>query len=359
MKTFATENIVQSCRLPGYVLLTACLLLSGCQKPELEQRLAVLIAEAENGNRQAQFNVARRYESGNGLKRDDEKALHWYTLAADAGLASAQFQLAEWHRTGRPGMKTDPEVAAHWYRRAALQGHQDAQLQMSMMYREGIGLRQNHRKSVAWLAAAARRGHPGARLGLAGLYMEGRLPHRNDADAVRLIHRVAQSGKPEYEALVGWMYALGIGVPLDHAEAALWLDRAAAHGRQNVSFLRDRLAIIAATLSEPDPDWIQSYAHPQTRVVRYPLDVLYGAGFELPTDETGLKDWFQAQANAGIVTAWYDLAWCYYLGKGVPADDDTALQWFRRAADRGYPPALAVLEQLGEAERRDEPADGS
>ncbi len=62
---------------------------------------------ALQGNAEAQNNLARAYERGHGLPRDDEKAAYWFSRAAEHGDPTAQFNLAVMYelawRSRRPG----------------------------------------------------------------------------------------------------------------------------------------------------------------------------------------------------------------------------------------------------------------
>jgi TPR repeat protein len=72
------------------------------------------------------YQLAQRYERGRGVKKDQAKALEWYTKAGDAGLASAQYTLGETYEKGRLGVAKDKAKALEWYRKAAAQGNKDA-----------------------------------------------------------------------------------------------------------------------------------------------------------------------------------------------------------------------------------------
>ena len=58
------------------------------------------------------------YESGNGLPKDYDRAIHWYTLAADKGNSNAQYHLAVIYNT----VKDNPLRAYYWFEVARLCG---------------------------------------------------------------------------------------------------------------------------------------------------------------------------------------------------------------------------------------------
>jgi len=46
---------------------------------------------AEQGDAMAQFNLGVMYDEGQGVARDDAKAVEWYTKAAEQGDSRAKF----------------------------------------------------------------------------------------------------------------------------------------------------------------------------------------------------------------------------------------------------------------------------
>ena len=58
------------------------------------------------------------YAGGDGVPRDDREAAHWYRLAAEQGLAAAQFNLAALYALGK-GLSQDYLAAYQWLSLAA------------------------------------------------------------------------------------------------------------------------------------------------------------------------------------------------------------------------------------------------
>ena len=81
---------------------------------------------AEEGNAEAQHNLALMYAKGEGLPQDWVEAVRWCQKAADQGHAGAQYNLGVAHQTG-VGVPKDPAEAVKWYRKAADQGYAGAQ----------------------------------------------------------------------------------------------------------------------------------------------------------------------------------------------------------------------------------------
>jgi len=80
---------------------------------------------AEQGHREAEFNLGLMYAAGDGVTRDDREAARWYRLAAEQGLAEAQFNLAAFYALGT-GVPRDYVVAYQWLCLAAAAGDSNA-----------------------------------------------------------------------------------------------------------------------------------------------------------------------------------------------------------------------------------------
>ena len=122
----------------------------------------IFLDEATRGNAQAQCNLGFMYGNGQGVPRDDKKAMKWYRLAADQGDALAQNNLGVIYFKGQ-GVPQDYKEAAKWYRLAAEQGNAMAQGNLGLMYVMGQGLPEDLIEAYAWFAVAARNGNENAR----------------------------------------------------------------------------------------------------------------------------------------------------------------------------------------------------
>src|SRR6188508_2591261 len=64
------------------------------------------------------FELAVKYQNGDGVPKDTSKAAEYYTQAAKRGYAPAEFNLAVMYQSG-DGIAKDPAQAVHWYAEAA------------------------------------------------------------------------------------------------------------------------------------------------------------------------------------------------------------------------------------------------
>lgn len=88
----------------------------------LYQRPADLHKLAADGDSEAQYQLAIRFENGiYGEKQDHEKALQWFKQAAQGGHLMAMKSLAHIYEKGQDGVQVNPELAAYWRDKAGEQ----------------------------------------------------------------------------------------------------------------------------------------------------------------------------------------------------------------------------------------------
>lgn len=104
-----------------------------------EEEVSKIRMIAENGgeySRIGQFNLGVKYYQGQGVEQSYEEAMKWYRLAAEQGLAEAEYALGDMYFNGT-GVVKDNETALEWYEKAADHGHPGA-FNACMVVREAI-----------------------------------------------------------------------------------------------------------------------------------------------------------------------------------------------------------------------------
>ena len=122
-----------------------------------QQQLELLLERAEQGIRDAQYEVGRRFWNGDGVDQDHKQAADWFDRAARQGLAAAQCALGLCYERG-DGVEQDMWQAAAWYQWAAQQDDVEAQLRLSECYEKGRGVPKDKEKAAEWLYKAAQHG---------------------------------------------------------------------------------------------------------------------------------------------------------------------------------------------------------
>ena len=94
-------------------------------KKDVKRAFVLFTLAAEQGDANAQYELAISYRDGDGTKPDVKRALELYTLAAEQGLAKAQYNLGLMYGQGQ-GVEQSTTTAREWLEKAAAQGNEDA-----------------------------------------------------------------------------------------------------------------------------------------------------------------------------------------------------------------------------------------
>lgn len=121
-----------------------------------------LYKAALNGrsSKESQRILAQFFISGKNVPQNYKEALHWYKAAAENGDPEAQSELAFLYFSGK-AVDRDFNEAFHWFNIAAKNGYPLAQYNMGILWYTGNGVPGvDMVKAYAWFNLAAANGHP-------------------------------------------------------------------------------------------------------------------------------------------------------------------------------------------------------
>ncbi len=148
---------------------------------------------ADQGDIDAQYNLALMYANGQGVARDGAKAAELFDKATARLDAGAQFNIGVMYYQGQ-GLPQDFYAAADWFRRAGERGDSEAQFNLGLMYAKGQGMPQNQREAARWFIKAAGQDITAAQNNLGDMYMEGVGVNRNYEKAFLYYNLAATQG---------------------------------------------------------------------------------------------------------------------------------------------------------------------
>ena len=163
-----------------------------------QQQLELLLERAEQGIRDAQYEVGRRFWNGDGVDQDHKQAADWFDRAARQGLAAAQCALGLCYERG-DGVEQDMWQAAAWCRWAAQQGDAEAQCRLGRYLAAGFGVRKDAAEAAVWYRNAADQGLAEAQLRLAECYEKGQGVPKDMDEAIRWYRKAAEQGNKDAE----------------------------------------------------------------------------------------------------------------------------------------------------------------
>jgi TPR repeat protein len=275
------------------------------------QALLWYTRSASKGNDLAQYRLGMKYKNGHGVDADELKALAWLTLSfkpypwsysqppelleiplyrrANQGDKEAQCELAQTYESFWDD-DTFKRQAESWYRESAQNGHAEAQYCMGKMYMDGGVDPWQWRYACDWLSEAARQGHHHA-MGILEdaakggdliaqhtlAYLHAQAQNHTEAFYWRrkVIEQAESDPNPSpamsatytsAECHFADMYEHGHGVPQDYAQALHWYLKSAAK----------------------DNRWAQ-----------YSLGMMYRDGRGVPKDLEQARAWLTKSAEQG------------------------------------------------------------
>jgi TPR repeat protein len=103
--------------------------------------------------------IAERYALGDGRRKNEATAAHWYGKAAEIGHTPSMLRLAELLDRGQ-GIKKDEVAAGRWYTKAADLRDPEGEYQVAMRLLNGKGgFAKDEAQGMQWLRRAAAQGH--------------------------------------------------------------------------------------------------------------------------------------------------------------------------------------------------------
>lgn len=179
---------------------------------------------ADQGDAKALNCLAMRYQTGQGVTKDEKKAFELIKRSADQGFNKAQNNLGDCYRFGE-GVEVDFQEAIKMYILAAQQKNIGAHISLGDMYKDGIGVTQDYSEAIRWYTFPAEQGNVNAQNKLAHCYCDVEAV-RDYGKAFHWYQKSAEQGHANSQCNLGWCYHFGHGVECDYEKAIEWYEKA-------------------------------------------------------------------------------------------------------------------------------------
>jgi len=250
-----------------------------------------LLKKANNGDIQAQYDIGDMYEWGKGVEQDSEKAIKWYTVAAEQGHIESQNALANLYNEQK-----DYSEAVKWWKKSADQGNAMGQANLGNMYMLGIGTEKNSTLALSLFRKAADQDWPYACYRLGVIYEKGIEVIQDYSKAFIWYEKAAKKDCVDAQNNLGILYKRGRGIEQNQSEALKWFQKAANQGSTTA------YANIGDLYAFADGKTLQKDVH---KAIEY---------------------WNKA-ADMGNAGAQFNLGAAYARGAGVEVDYIQAYKW--------------------------------
>jgi TPR repeat protein len=175
------------------------------------------------------------------IHKNVDQGMEWLEKAADNGNAQAQFELAYLYQEGSSGAPRDFNKAVSLYQKSADQDYSPAQYFLAQLYLQGFGVKKDSDKAFALLQKAAAAGYVDAMNTLGVLYDTGEGTSVNDTEAVKWYRKAALNNHAQAQANLAYMFEMGQGVRSNQDSAIYYYNLAQ---KQGITAARERMAWI-------------------------------------------------------------------------------------------------------------------
>ena len=169
---------------------------------------------ARAGAARAQFALGKILERGLGGPSDQDQAIAWYQAAAEHGLRDAQFSLGAALAEGG-----EVELAADWFEAAALLGHITAMHNLALALARGTGRDQDMGAARQLYLQAAAAGYAPSVFNLALMQAQGRAGEQSFRKALALAIVAERLGHDSASALIEALHEVMSSDAITQAEA--------------------------------------------------------------------------------------------------------------------------------------------
>lgn len=342
---------------------------------DFEKARERFLAEAEEDNPLALYDLGRMTADGLGCEADADEVYHWYEKALTVFHAAEEKKPWKYteYRIGKmvaAGLGTEQDYlqAADWLTLSANEKYKYAQYSLGGLYYHGKGVEQDHETAFALYTKSADQSFPYASFELGKMLLDGIGCVKNQPDADRRfkeaflgfvsLEEKGHDDKLQYR--LGWMLLNGVGTEKNEAKAKEYFEKAATVGNPFACYQLAKLILSDETSSPPEVEKALGYLRQAVEVenpyAAYFLGKLYEKGQHVPQNTAEAVRLYTLSAEQDNDFAAYRLGKLYLGGGGVLKDVEAAIHWLTFAADRKnsfakY--ALGVLYLKGEDVPRD------
>lgn len=257
------------------------------------------------------------YLQGKGVPKDTDKALKYFTQAADQGWVDGQLQLGNMYYSGI-GVKRDFKLANKYFNLASQSGHVLAFYNLGQMHASGVGMMRSCPTAVELFKNVAERGKWAERLMVA--YQDYRA-YKFD------------------EAFMQYSLLAELGYEVAQSNAAFLLDRS------EIKMFSNRQEDLVRALQYWGRAAGQGYSAAQVKLGDYHY---YGLGTGTIDYETAASHYRMASEQQHNAQAMFNLAYMHEQGLGMKKDIHLAKRFYDLAAetnaDAKIPVALALMK---------------
>jgi TPR repeat protein len=326
--------------------------------------IAELQQKANDGDAQAQFDLALCYVEGKGVEKNGELAFEWHNKAAEQGHLNAQFALGLYYFLRIVERQTNTLISK-WVNEKYVHKSIDPAFDLAVsqaLYTKPTGV--NDELAFVWLKNAAEQNHAEANYWLGICYRDGIGSQNNEELAFDCFSISAENGLSAAQNVLAYCYFDGKGVQENIELGWYWCEVAANNGFAEAQYKLacryldggvDKNTYLGFTLLKQAAE--QGFDDAEIR-----LADCYAKGFAVEKCDEQAFAWHTKAANKEHAESQYWLAW-YYLRGGILEqleeidaqilENGPSEYWRNVYLDKGYERAFEWAQKAAEEDYTD------
>lgn len=279
------------------IFLTFGTLYSNAQSPNIKE-----LEKLAKKDPAYMIKLGDMYAEGNGVAKNEKKALDYYKKAAKKDNLEGVFKLGNAYYYGI-GTKEKKSKGWDLLEKAADKGYMPAEKKVAQIFYANDGyIYQNYEKAVRYFEKAANNGDMESQKKVGNFYLYGDHVAKDYEKAFHYIEMAAKQGDPVAQYELAGMYYYGNGINKNLNEATKYYQMSADQG----------------------------YAPAINK-----LGDLYVDGEGVPENIEKAIEYFRLAASLNDINALVNLGNLYYSGKGVNENDQEAAKYYLKAIEAG------------------------
>ena len=298
-----------------------------CSLPVSEQ-ISITQRRAELNDPISQYVLGRRYQRGDGVKKDFDLAINWYFKSASSGFIKSFYALGHLYKD-----KEDINNALYWFKRSIDNGDTRAYSSIAFIYLQKNATQNAIEEGYRMLHKGAECGNVACAFLLGIEYIsgntwgEGNIISIDKNKGIELIRKAADNGLLKAQKYLGDYYRKE-----SNEWAALKYYRLAAEQGDSDSLFYAGLYSKRRGHNEDAVKYYKMAIEQNDIEAMNNLAICYEYGQGVEKDEEEAFKLYKRAAEAGDDVAQNNLGNCYEKGTGTIADFSQSLIWRKKAA---------------------------
>lgn len=306
-------------------------------------------AAMDQGSLEGKVHVARCYETGRGVGKDEPHAFKLYRDAAMAGYMPVLSNLGNCYINGIGTPKDETEGYATFLKGAEA-GDSICMANVANCLMQGVGVEKNEEEGLKWFDKASEAGNAEAEFQLGMTYLQVPEYRAKAQEGLEHVRKAAENGVIDAVLVMAQIHDEG-GPQKNMDECIKWLTLGAEKGNKHAQCRLGQIYMYGVGGVERNPQAGYNYLifsaqqnHIPAIYILAELNLVYSGGNPQAVQQ-GMAQLSQC-VKESYPPAFMLMGQCCLEGRGVAKDHGQAVKFFKLAADNGIMNAVLLLAKL-------------